>query len=113
MRNSLESSVYSIKNSIQEESVKSKLSEEELKTLEQECESTLEWLEDKHSLEETEERLKLFQSTTTPLLTKIHSQGPPPGQPQASNDTNLKLKRSINEFFLYQLFFLYPNSIEN
>jgi len=66
-KNKLESSVYGMKSSLDEEKLKAKIPEDEMVTLKQFVEDTLKWMEDEHTAEEFEEKLKELNSTFQPM----------------------------------------------
>lgn len=66
-KNKLESSVYGMKSSLDEEKLKAKIPEDEMVTLKKFVEDTLKWMEDEHTTEEFEEKLKELNSTFQPM----------------------------------------------
>ena len=80
-RNRLENFAYQTKGSLDNEDIKNKLSEEDRETLTKSVEDCLGWLDDNLSapLEELEEKEKSFQSTVSPIMTKLYQQGGAPG----------------------------------
>jgi len=73
-----------VRNSINDEKVKSKLSDADRKTIEGAVDEALKWLEDHHDAEkeEYEEKQKAVEAKVMPLMTKLYG-GAPPGAPGA------------------------------
>ena len=66
-----------MRNSINDEKVKSKLSDGDRKTIEGAVDAALKWLEDHHEAEreEFEEKQKELESKVMPLMQKLYSGG--------------------------------------
>jgi len=81
-KNSLESFVYNIKNTIgDEEKVKDKLSEEDKETLEAETKKVIDWMEENPSAdkEEYDEKQKEIEKISNPIFSKLYQGGGGPG----------------------------------
>ena len=92
-KNQLESYLYSVKNSLGEEKVKSALSEEQLKTGNSTIDSGLEWLENEGSsatLEQLESKKKEIEGVLMPLMTEMYKNAVPPSQPSEPNQEDNK-----------------------
>jgi len=78
-KNSLENYCFNVRNSINDEKVKSKLTEEDKKTAEALVKETLDWLESNQSgeKEEYEEKQKAVEKVITPIMTKLYAGGAP------------------------------------
>jgi heat shock protein 1/8 len=89
-KNSLENYAFNVRNSINDEKVKSKLSDGDRKTIESAVEEALHWLEEHHGAEkeEYEEKQKALESKVMPLMTKLYggAGGAPGGFPGAGGD---------------------------
>jgi len=92
-KNGLENYAFNVRNSIQDEKVKSKLSEGDRKTVEAAVDAALKWLEDHHEAEreEFEEKQKELEAKCSPILTKLYASGAgggaaPGGMPGADDD---------------------------
>jgi L1 cell adhesion molecule like protein len=79
-KNSLENYCFNVRNSINDEKVKSKLTEEDRNTAEALVKETLDWLESNQGAEkeEYEEKQKSVEKTITPIMTKLYAGGAPP-----------------------------------
>merc|ERR1719213_598724 len=76
-KNGLESYIFNLKSSLDNEDVKTKLSPEELSAAQSTLDSALQWL-DANQLgekEEFEDKQKELESVARPLMTKIHGAG--------------------------------------
>ena len=80
--------MYGLRSSIKEEQVKSKLSEEDRKTLEQEIEKAVEWLQRNETAEQSdfENKLKEVEEVCSPTMQRIYAgaaagHGGPEGMP--------------------------------
>jgi len=76
-KNGLESYIFNLKSSLDNEDVKAKLSPEELSAAQSTLDSALQWL-DANQLgekEEFEDKQKELESVARPLMTKIHGAG--------------------------------------
>jgi L1 cell adhesion molecule like protein len=73
-KNSLENYAFNVRNSINDEKVKSKLSEADRSTIESSVEEALRWLEDHVGAEkeEFEEKQKALESKVMPIMTKLY-----------------------------------------
>ena len=82
-RNSLESYVYSLKNKMEEESMKSALSEEDAASLKGAIDSALTWLDDNQSAdkEEYESQRKELEEVAMPILQRAMQAGAGGGAP--------------------------------
>jgi L1 cell adhesion molecule like protein len=92
-KNQLESYLYSVKNSLGEEKVKSALSEEQLKTGNSTIDSGLEWLENEGNsatLEQLESKKKEIEGVLMPLMTEMYKNAVPPSQPSEPNQEDNK-----------------------
>ncbi|KAI8074087.1 hsp71-like protein [Gongronella butleri] len=86
-RNGLESYAYNLRNTLQEENVKSKLDEADKTKIEEVVKETIEWLDNSHeaSKEEYESRQKELEEVVNPIMMKLYGQaggaagGAPPG----------------------------------
>jgi len=81
-KNSLESFVYNIKNTIgDEEKVKDKLSEEDKETLEAETKKVIDWMEENPNAdkEEYDEKQKEIEKISNPIFSKLYQGGGGPG----------------------------------
>lgn len=82
-KNSLEHLCYTMKNSLNDENIKSKVSEEDKKTIEELSAATLKWLEANQTAEasEYEAKVKELEAKFHPIMTKIYQAGGqmPPG----------------------------------
>ncbi|CAI7867449.1 unnamed protein product, partial [Closterium sp. NIES-54] len=77
-RNSLETYVYNMKNTIgDKEKVGGKISDEDKETIEGAVKEALEWLDDNQSAEkeEYEDKLKEVEGTCNPIMTKLYQAG--------------------------------------
>ena len=79
-RNGLENYVYGVKNSLVEH--KDKIPEEDAENLKKTLDDTIEWLDQNTTLdkEEYEAKQKELEQVCMPVMSKIHSQGAPPGE---------------------------------
>merc|ERR1711959_515391 len=80
-KNSLESFVYNIKNTIgDEEKVKDKLSEEDKETLEAETKKVIDWMEENPNAdkEEYDEKQKEIEKISNPIFSKLYQGGAGP-----------------------------------
>jgi len=77
-KNALESYIYNIKNTINdEEKIKDKLTDEDKETLEDLVKSTTEWIDENPSAEKEEfdEKQKEVEGTVNPIMSKLYSGG--------------------------------------
>ena len=77
-KNGLESYIFNLKSSLDNEEVKTKLTSEELSSAKSTLDSALQWL-DANQLgekEEFEDKQKELEKVAAPLMTKIHGGGP-------------------------------------
>jgi L1 cell adhesion molecule like protein len=89
-KNGLEQYAYSLKQSLQEEGVKSKLDASDIKKVEDECDSTLRWMEGNQNAEsrEIEDHKKKLEDICMPIMSKIYAQqGGPGGMPTGGMPT--------------------------
>jgi len=84
-KNSLENYAFNVRNSINDEKVKSKLSETDRKTIETAVEEALRWMEDHAGAEkeEFEEKQKALESKVSPLMAKLYAGAGGAGMPGA------------------------------
>ena len=89
-KNSLESYVYNLKNTISDEKLKDKLSDEDKQTVETLIEETTTWMEQENtdvSKEEYEAKQKDIEEVVNPIMQKLYQdgeQGMPGGMPDMS-----------------------------
>merc|ERR1719174_148118 len=77
-RNSLESYVYSVKNTINdEEKLKGKISDEDREKIEEIMKETNEWLDENQQAEkeEYEEKQKAMEKVVNPIFSKLYQEG--------------------------------------
>merc|ERR1712216_986769 len=77
-KNSLESYIYNIKNTINDEDkIKDKLSDEDKETLEEVVKTTTEWIDENASADKDEfdEKQKEVEKTVTPIMSKLYAAG--------------------------------------
>ena len=82
-KNELETYVYSMKQTMDEERVKEKLGEEDVASINEQVSNTLDWL-DTHPAEDAEAyrgKTKALQEVINPFMSKIYDQQPP-GAPE-------------------------------
>ena len=82
-RNALESYAYNVRNTINEDTVKSKLDESERTTLESLVNETISWLDQnpEASKEDFESRRKELEGKVNPLMRKLYAAGGAGGMP--------------------------------
>lgn len=84
-KNSLESYAFSIKQTVEDEKVKSKLSDSDRKTITDKCNETIHWLDlnQQAEKEEYEHKQKDLEGVCNPIITKMYqaSGGAPGGMP--------------------------------
>nr|XP_061806508.1 heat shock 70 kDa protein 1-like [Nerophis lumbriciformis] len=80
-KNALESFVFSVKSSVQDEKVAAKLSEEDKKTLMDKCEQTLNWLESNQlaDKDEFQDKQKELERVCQPIISKLYQGAGPAG----------------------------------
>nr|AVN89840.1 heat shock protein 70 [Paralichthys olivaceus] len=81
-RNSLESYVYHMKSSVEDDSMKGKIQEEDKKIVIDKCNQTISWLENNQLAEkdEYEHQQKELEKVCNPIVTKLYQgAAPPPG----------------------------------
>ncbi|CAB1449530.1 unnamed protein product [Pleuronectes platessa] len=81
-RNSLESYVYNMKSSVEDDSMKGKIQEEDKKVVIDKCNQTISWLENNQLAEkdEYEHQQKELEKVCKPIVTKLYQgAAPPPG----------------------------------
>merc|ERR1712216_628602 len=77
-KNSLESYIYNIKNTINDEDkIKDKLSDEDKETLEEVVKTTTEWIDENASADKDEfdEKQKEVEKTVNPIMSKLYAAG--------------------------------------
>jgi len=81
-RNELESYVYGVKNSLDEEKIKSVLSEEELSELRGKLDDEVSWLDanDSSSVETYNERKRELEGIVNPYMTRVYNAGSGPSE---------------------------------
>ena len=103
--NKLEGLCYQMKNSLNEEAIKSKLSEDDLKKCEDVITETLSWLDENRQapVEDVEEKQKELESVIQPIMTRIMSEGQstpegmPQGMPMPQTDDTSNMAPHIEE----------------
>ncbi|XP_062247712.1 heat shock 70 kDa protein-like [Platichthys flesus] len=81
-RNTLESYVFNMKSSVEDESMKGKIQEEDKKVVIDKCNQTISWLENNQLAEkdEYEHQQKELEKVCNPIVTKLYQgAAPPPG----------------------------------
>lgn len=80
-KNGLESFTYNMKNTLNDENVKSKLSESDKATIEAKVQETLKWMESNPEAEseQFEAKQKELEGVCNPIMMKIYQQGGMPG----------------------------------
>jgi len=79
-KNSLESYVYNLKNTINDDKLKDKITDEDKQTVEKLVEETQEWLEQENndiSKEEYEAKQKEVEEVVNPIMQKLYQEGAP------------------------------------
>jgi len=86
-KNGFESYVYQVKQSIEEEQIKSKLGENELKDVEAKCKECLDWLDGNQTAEkdEFEDKKKELEGVVNPLMAKCYGGGAPQAEQAGCN----------------------------
>ena len=83
-KNTLESYLYSIKNTMEDQKVKEKVSESDRQFVSEKCKETLDWLDRNQSAdkEEYEYHQKELENVCNPIMKKVYEDGPsgPSGQ---------------------------------
>jgi len=76
-KNSLESYVYSLRNSIQDSTMKEKLGQSDVEKLNKAIDSTLSWIENNQNADESEfeSQRKKLESIANPIMTKMYQGG--------------------------------------
>ncbi|KAJ3600267.1 hypothetical protein NHX12_031256 [Muraenolepis orangiensis] len=76
-KNALESYVFNIKSSLQEDRLKDKVSEEDKKKVEEMCEQAILWLENNQlaEKEEYQHQLKELEKLCNPIISRLYQQG--------------------------------------
>lgn len=90
-RNELEGYLYNMKNTLNEEKVKSKLGEDDIKLANTTINTCLEWFDkkgDSATLEELESKKKEVEGKLMPLMTKLYQGAGMPGNVPPTGDTN-------------------------
>ena len=88
-RNSLESYVYSVKNTINdEEKLKGKISDEDREKVEEIMKETNEWLDENQEAdpEEFKEQKKAVEDIVTPIISALYKDGGGPGGEDEDED---------------------------
>ncbi|XP_075873101.1 heat shock 70 kDa protein 1-like [Nelusetta ayraudi] len=82
-KNSLESYVFQVRSSVQDEKLKDKISEEERKTVVDKCDEAIAWLENNHlaDKEEFHDKQKEVEKVFSPIISKLYQGGMPAGDP--------------------------------
>ncbi|KAH8848686.1 Heat shock 70 kDa protein like [Schistosoma japonicum] len=104
-KNSLESYVYSMKQSVEGDEMKDKISESDRKTILSKCEETIRWMDNNQlaEKEEFEEKKSELEKVCMPIITAMNRAGGgvPSGMPGATKDAGaiagLNVLRIINE----------------
>lgn len=87
-RNELENYCFTLKNSLNEETIKDKISEEDRTLIEEKSKETIAWLDENHeaTLEEFQTKKQELEALASPIMTKIYSdttgQSPSEGMPE-------------------------------
>ncbi|XP_072300312.1 heat shock 70 kDa protein 1-like [Eucyclogobius newberryi] len=78
-KNALEAYVFTVKNSVQDETVSNKLSQDDRKKLLDKCEETMSWMENNKlaEVEEYQHKQKELEKVCNPIISKLY-QGVPP-----------------------------------
>merc|ERR1719369_2573611 len=76
-KNGLESYIFNVKSSLDEEQIKSKLSEDEVKTLTKTLDESLAWLDANQLAEKDElsDKQKELEGVVNPIMSKLHQGG--------------------------------------
>merc|ERR1719228_731575 len=84
-KNSLESYIFNVKASLDEEQIKNKLSEEEKKILTSKLDESLSWLDANQMAEKEEfaDKQKELEGLVNPIMSKLHQGGAAPQGPGA------------------------------
>merc|ERR1712165_390899 len=82
-KNGLESYIFNVKASLDEEQIKSKLSDDEIKTLTKKLDENLAWLDANQLAEKDElaDKQKELEGVVNPIMSKLHQGGAPEGTP--------------------------------
>lgn len=75
-KNRLESYLYQVKDSVNNEKIKEKLSDQDLETLQKQTTDTLQWMDTDHSVEEYDEKYSELQTILNPIMEKVHEKPP-------------------------------------
>jgi heat shock protein 1/8 len=88
-KNELEGYTYNLKNTLSEETSKTKLSEEDISSLTTKIEETLKWLEETQSgsKEEYSDHQKELEEFAKPIVMKLYSDNMPPEQPYSEQQS--------------------------
>jgi len=80
-RNGLEQFAYNLRNSIQEDAIKSKISDDDQKKLADAIQETIAWVEANQEAEkeEYEHKQKQLEEVSNPIITKAYAAGGAPG----------------------------------
>lgn len=82
-KNSLESYIFNVKSSVQDDKLKDKISEEERKTVVDKCNEVIVWLENNQLAEKDEfhDKQKEVEKLFSPIISKLYQGGMPAGDP--------------------------------
>ena len=77
VRSQLEQYIFGLRSSIKDEKIKSKLSEEDRKTVEEEVERVVEWLQrnENAELEDFENKYKEVSEVCSPIMQRVYAEG--------------------------------------
>ncbi len=87
-KNSFEQYIYSVKNSLNEDNVKSKLSKDDIENIESLCKEATEWIDNNGSTmskEEIDEKRSEYEKKLMPLMSKIYQQSSTEPTPETSH----------------------------
>jgi L1 cell adhesion molecule like protein len=87
-KNSFEQYLYSVKNSLNEDNVKSKLSKDDIENIESLCKEGTEWIDNNGSTmskEEIDEKRSEYEKKLMPLMSKIYQQSSTEPTPETSH----------------------------
>lgn len=99
-KNSLENYVYSVKNSVSEETVKTKLSEGDLATINTTVTDTIKWLEENGDQDKDtfEKKQKEVTDVISPLMAKLYASGPGMGPGGMGNMTPEMMAEMMKQY---------------
>merc|ERR1711997_1030050 len=80
-KNGLESFIFNMKSSMDEENLKEKISEDEKRTISSKCDEALKWLDSNQlaEVEEFQDKQKEVEAICNPIISKLYQQGGAPG----------------------------------